>query len=436
MVFLMSKLSRLLPLLIALLSLVRYNETLNELGAMTYLQEEKEMVIATPRTTKSTTDGIHANKKNSGGSSRNELLLIKPIALGMSNQLECIHSAATLAIQYNRTLLLNEYAYEPSVHQLRPVLFESLFDGEEENTVDYRLLGDVLYKSASRRCKKKVPWKPNRLRSSPVQDPFSNTTCIRLQCSWGNSDIVTPPETFPHSNDLFFPYHSKLQMAATEIVQRMKEQVARKDDSSFRFLSLQIRLGDRQTHPLFNCSNLSRYPDIFYKSMGSGRKTVSCASIKRDESNATEELSWPRFLQEISDSDSSFPFHMQDFDAIFVATNQPHLIRSVWDPPNLFMIDDFPSICHSLLLKSTASSMLHSSSIDPATKDNTPSGAVEILAVEQLILARSDVYVPSFPTSITELVLRLRSHERPSEAITTLELRNTYLEYLTRFSAF
>jgi hypothetical protein len=93
----------------------------------------------------------------------------------------------------------------------------------------------------------------------------------------------------------------------------------------------------------------------------------------------------------------TFPVCSGDYDAIFVATNDPTWVRNTANQaqlPPLFLIGDFPSL-EDYLLPETS-------------KLPSPEESAEMLLIEEMIMVLSDMFVPSFPSSVTMQVLRMR----------------------------
>jgi hypothetical protein len=98
-----------------------------------------------------------------------------------------------------------------------------------------------------------------------------------------------------------------------------------------------------------------------------------------------------------------------NFDAIFVATNDPTWVRNMANQtklPRVSLLGDFPFV----------------KNLDES---------VEVLLIEEMIMALSDMLVPSFPSSITQQVLRLRidAHEHEWDK----HLLDTYYDFRARF---
>jgi len=101
------------------------------------------------------------------------------------------------------------------------------------------------------------------------------------------------------------------------------------------------------------------------------------------------------------------------FDAIFIATNDPQWVRDEVGPlrpklPPVFVSGDFPFVKEKLVSRIRNRDVAREKII---INDET----VELLVVEEILMARGDVYFPSFPSSITEQTLRLRMEEKVND---------------------
>jgi hypothetical protein len=119
------------------------------------------------------------------------------------------------------------------------------------------------------------------------------------------------------------------------------------------------------------------------------------------------------------DCSKNFPVCPDEFNAIFVATNDPTWVRDSWKErklPPLFLLGDFPFLKEKLLPETLR--LPH------------PEESAEMLLIEEMILVISDKFVPSFESSITQQVLRLRIDAKQEEW--DKHLLDTYYDFRAR----
>jgi hypothetical protein len=229
-------------------------------------------------------------------------------------------------------------------------------------------------------------------------------------------------------DQVFFPFNDIYRQAAVDVISSIKNQVLAqgKNDtqSTFRLLALHIRRGDRSTTPLFNCSYLGDlYPYIARKK----GKSVACRSgiLGNDTDSWVNVLTWDSVFEHIADphcNNKTFPVCAVDYDAIFVATNDPTWVRNMTSQsklPPLSMIGDFPFLKKYLLQETL--------------ELDHPEESAELLIIEEMIMALSSMFVPSFPSSITPVILRLRieNHENEEKELAK-RLLDTYFDFRSR----
>jgi hypothetical protein len=261
------------------------------------------------------------------------------------------------------------------------------------------------------------------------QDPNQTEECIMLICKWVHLRFAAPPDIFPHVDQVFFPYNDIYRQAALEVISSFKKKVMAQEihetKSTFRLLTLHIRRGDRSTVPLFNCSDLGElYPHMSVVKFTSLSVVCSAKKNRKDDDFWGRTLTWDRFFEHMADPrcNQTFPVCSGDYDAIFVATNDPSWVRNTANQtkiPPLFLIGDFPSVKDNLF---------------PETlKLPRPEESAEMLLIEEMIMVLSDMLVPSFPSSITMQVLRLRidAHENQQNELAK-HLLDTYYGFHAR----
>jgi hypothetical protein len=358
---------------------------------------------------------------------------------GMSNQMSCLQLAAVLAKQYNRTLLVppNGVSYNLE-HRTFPIPFERVYDmqlsseripfhidqsgaQQKRKTEEYKLEQQL-----PEYCQNIIQFDPKKVRTENLRrDPYPSEECIALHCHWTYVDFVAPPDIFPHVDQVFFPFNDIYRQAAVDVISSIKNQVLaqgkNETQSTFRLLALHVRRGDRSTTPLFNCSHLGDlYPYIAIKR---GR-SVACSSVILGNNTDYWEhvLTWDRVFEHIADphcNNKTFPVCAVNYDAIFVATNDPTWVHNKTIQtklPPLSMIGDFPFL-KKILLQETVE------------LDHFEESA-EMLIIEEMIMALSSMFVPSFPSTITPVILRLRIENHDNEEKELAErLLDTHFEF-------
>jgi hypothetical protein len=369
-------------------------------------------------------------------------LLLPESHFGLSNQMACLNLAAVLAKQYNRTLLVppNGVSYNRG-HHMFPVPFDRVYDMQLSSE---RISFHIDQSGAQQNVKKEVyEWRQElpehcqsiitvqKVRSETLgHDPYPAEEFITLLCKSTHVHLVAPPAIFPHADQVFFPYNVIYRQAAVNVISFIKKQVLarRKNEtkSTFRLLALHVRRGDRSTVPLFNCSHLGDfYPYITHNTRRKDSAGYSSMMPGNDSDHWEHVLTWDRVFEHMTDphcSNKTFPFCAVNFDAIFVATNDPTWVRNMANQtklPPLSMIGDFPFLKKNLLYET-----LHL---------DRPEESAEMLLIEEMIMALSDMYVPSFPSSIPQVVLRLRIDAKENEEKESAKhLLDTYYDFKTR----
>jgi hypothetical protein len=372
----------------------------------------------------------------------NRILLLPESHSGLSNQMACLNLAAVLAKQYNRTLVIPANGCSNNKgHHMLPIRFERVYDmqlSSERIPFQFDRSGaQQITKGQSQKVGKQIPdhcrrstieFSPFRTRIETLgQDPNQTEECIMLACTWVYLHFAAPPDIFPHVDQVFFPYNAIYRQAALDVISSIKKKVVAQENdetkSTFRLLTLHVRRGDRSTVPLINCSDLGDlYPHISVTNFAS----VGCSSEKKtDDDNFWEHaLTWDRFFEHMADPhcNLTFPVCSGDYAAIFVATNDPTWVRNTANQtklPPLFLLGDFPSVKDNLL---------------PGTLQlPRPEESAEMLLIEEMIMVLSDMIVPSFPSTITMQVLRLRidAHENQQKEWAE-HLRDTHYDFQAR----
>jgi hypothetical protein len=361
---------------------------------------------------------------------------------GLSNQMACLNLAAILAKQYNRTLVVPANGCAGNrVHDLFPIPFERVYDVTPSSSrIPFRIDesgAQVGTKTQARQlpsqCQDhKIEFDTKHIYNPTLgRDPYPTAECVTLICTWTRLRFVAPPDIFPHVDQVFFPYNTIYRQAALNVIGSIQKQA--KFTPTGRLLTLHVRRGDRSTVPLFDCeTSLGHlYP---YLSVDKGeRLPVVCTNSKSKNRESPDfwdnhALSWDKFFEHMADPqchENGFPICANDFEAIFVATNDPEWVRSMFAKkegvdtkmPPAFLLGDFQSLLAPILL--------------PETKAlERPQESAEMLLIEEMLLVLSDWFVPSFESSITQQVLRLRIDEQHKEW--DKHLLDTYYDFRAR----
>ena len=357
----------------------------------------------------------------SPGVEKKRELLLPEGHFGLSNQMACLNLAAVLAVQYNRTLVVPGNGCAGNrAHGLFPIPFERVYNVDHAaQHLSFRIdesgsqVGNKQYpRKLPARCDNEVDFSTKKIRTDALgKDPYEEEDCIYLSCRWTRIRFVAPPDIFPHVDQAYFRYNDIYRKAANEVITSIKERILaerkEKSKSPFRLLTLHVRRGDRGTVPLFDCAKDlgGLYPNTHV--ITNEDYPVVCTNKKHRGANFDHVLTWDKFFNHMADPDcksSSFPVCAGDYDAIFVATNSPDWVRETVAKnklPPVFLIADFPSIRKYLLPETLKSEKVEE--------------AAEMLLIEEMIMVDSDRNVPSFESSITQQVLRLRLDYHPNE---------------------
>lgn len=342
------------------------------------------------------------------------LLLWKLGTGGFNNQLQCLDIAATLAIQYNRTLILTDpLGYiKNRQHDHDSINFADVFDTSTAAAVPYRM--QKMNRRKEQNPNQLLQFDPNeKFPQHLITDPMPLKDVIEIQCSWGFQLRITPLSHFPHAEKVFFPFHSSYREQAMNVIEQMKRRVSNshKTKDDFKLLTMHIRRGDRISRPIFNCSSLlgGQYKHTVQST--AGPEIVAACSKKSSQTTFFDRdaLRWEHVLSS-SSSCQLLGICWDDYDAIFIATNDYQWVRKqvlAENSDKVFLMNDF-------LVPNTT----------------IFSESVRIMMVEEMILALSDRVLLGFPSSVTDRVLKLRLAEgtwnMPHDAI----LNETYWQYI------
>ena len=338
-----------------------------------------------------------------------KLALVKYGEPGLANQLSCFQAAAALAIRYNRTLRVPFEAYLRSVKHATssPSLkFHQLLDPAGV-ALSYEV-GQYVSKDTP-----EVEWDP--LYSQPsMEDPFPTEETIQFRCIYAYSLLASPLQYPPYQRN-YFPFHLKFQLEAERIYKAMLQDKSLSLQPT-KTLGLHIRRGDRLTWPVLDCSTVPQYPYLAYTNGCKGVYCSLCASndVVVEVDDTTHQLTWDAFLQHYQSPScptSGFPVCSSHYSAVFVASDDASFLSSL-----------------------TSASSHFYSIMDLVTTESNSAGSLAMaqdevsrLVVELLVLEKVDRLVPSFSSSITDLLIRLRmTFNRDSPNRHDAEINQTY----------
>jgi hypothetical protein len=329
---------------------------------------------------------------------------------GFSDQIGCWHIAGNLAIQYNRTLRVGSVGYKGNhLHDGNYLMLTDLF---QHIRVPYKIVrhGKYLLKPFVKRKFPKLVYDANAWEPEGLwNDAHVNDTIVWMECSGSYETRLLDPLHFPHVDQVLFPYHERHWRKAQQVVEEMKRRTIGaamgmpSAHADFRYLGLQIRLGDRGvTAPLLTCEESLQYQ---YNPITNQTYDTYCNTSTTSATRKRHRIKWyqylPRAICQLS----------LDYQAIFVATTNRGFVQQMYNttdckPQNVFFLQDlevFPS-------------------------NQTSSESVERFVVELLILVMSDLSITSIPTSITAQLLKLRLTQQPNQR--DVELSKIYRHHL------
>ena len=314
---------------------------------------------------------------------------------GFSNQMSCFQAAAVLSVQYNRTLALPSKGYRPSpVHGGDSLRLDEVFDlkGLKRNVGKYVVGSSYLY-TGDLRLSATLEFDPTE--QSPVglvRDANEGVESLVFPCSYAYSLYSFPLSSFPQQQHQLLPFNRRYRRRAERIIDLMRDHVGYSSSNNnsnnsgsdgFRFLGLQIRRGDRETWPVVDCSVVRGYSRRG-RSKGRNGEGVSYCGKQLDGAGRYDQLTWTKRWETVIR-----PEWCERYDAVFVATNDRVFVED--------QLGGRSGECRLLMIGDLL---------------DVSEGVVPDLITELLVLAMATRVVPSFPTSITDLVLRLRFDDR------------------------
>lgn len=301
---------------------------------------------------------------------------------GFSNQMQCLNLAAIFAVQYNRTLLLPRTAYAPNRdHDENSVLMEDLFDATNI-ALSHKILSepdDMIQEYYG------INWAPNTVHDpNLLVDPRPLDKTIRFQCEYGYAQRVFDPNKARQAKAIFFPFHQRFWNQSRRYYQMMQQRVGlNASTTGMKLLTLQVRLGDRHTWPLFTCAdNALVHPTGNFS---------NC----QFPSNEDDRIEWLDFLS----SSGGLNLVSKGYDAVFIATNKPNDVRAALRENN------------NNTMPAAAAPVFFLDELEQISAKNLES--VKRLVVEELLILLGDRLIPSNPSSITEQLLRMRVRQYP-----------------------
>jgi GDP-fucose protein O-fucosyltransferase len=341
-------------------------------------------------------------------------LILRPGKNGLNNQLQCLTIAANLAIAYNRTLILPPNAYTGSYHDETPIAFDKLFDVQNVR-LSIQFNNDESWESSD---SIELNFDPETISKPDIlMDPHPQTHTLIFPCSYGDLRHSLPPNA-PHRDETLLPWNPLYRKLANRVIRSIESkltplQTMYHPESStthnLRLLGLHLRRGDLLAYPLLSCSK-TRYTHRSTFREGGWWLSACCHQFV----NVTchDPLSWEKLLEHLRlGNQPGIPSLHQDYDAIFVATNDVNYVRS-FHVPNLYTLDDFSFVRSSLVVAGYNESPLY-----------------EFL-VEEMVLVLSQTYIPSAPSSVTDILLQMRLQEHNRDEMDT-HLYETYSQVLS-----
>lgn len=337
-------------------------------------------------------------------------LYLRPGKAGWNNQWECLHLAATIAIQQNRTLWLDAYAYQASdKHSKIRLPFDHVFDSRVLQ-IPVGLSNPGAYPDG---CEVGLPKLHRELPESTERtlgmDPEPSARCIYWDCDFGNLHHFAPPSYFPQVDEPLLTLAPIYRKLAQRVILEIGRKVGK--DENIALLGLHIRRRDQRGYPLVNCS-ATAYPYTSYLADDDAFYSL-CSKTSSLPTKPEDELSWHNYLRHLNNCDGQRC--IQDYDAVFVATDSVDYVRNA-NISNLFTLKDFlPSIRRDLC--------------DAFKCSRIKDLVLQQFLVEESVLILSTAFQPSLPSSVTDMVLhqRLEMHGFNTRDIELLHLHNKKL---------
>ena len=309
----------------------------------------------------------------------NRFLVLRPGNNGLNNQLQCLNLAANLAIEYNRTLLVQSNAYAGSHHAEEPIPFDELFD------VPNLRLSILVVQNLPPTTMTVVDFDPELVVAKALEDPDPTVKYLAFACGYGELHHSLP-ESALHRDEVLLPFHPTYRRLAQRVIDTIRDKVKHNNNGDIRLLGMHVRRGDCKGYPVFVCSDTG-YPQLNTFKQG-GWWLAACGT---DTTNIEQQLSWDRVLTHLQNCDEpGIPLCSKDYNAIFVATNDVEYVRR-WGIDNLFLMDDFSFVREAF--------------------SGTKCHAIKEFVVEEMVMVLSTTFLPSAPSSITDMILHLRLNE-------------------------
>jgi hypothetical protein len=342
-------------------------------------------------------------------------LVLRPEKNGLNNQLQCLTIASHLAIVYNRTLILPSNAYTGSYHDKNPIPFEKIFDMHNlQFSIQFKNDDSWDYSDSL-----EMNFDPETI-STPdfLMDPHPHIHTLIFRCSYGDLIHSLPPNT-PHRDQILLPWNPLYRKLAKRVITSIEKsklvsfatvsQSESRTTNNLRLMAMHIRRGDLLAYPLLHCSK-TQYSHRSTFREGGWWLSACCRKILNG--SCYDPLSWEKILTHLREgNDPGIPMTHQDYDAIFVATNDVDYVRS-FQIPSLYTLDDFSFVRSSLDAAGHNESLLYG------------------FLVEEMILVLSQTYIPSAPSSVTDILLHMRLQEYHRDEM-DISLYETYSQVLS-----
>lgn len=177
---------------------------------------------------------------------------------------------------------------------------------------------------------------------------------------------------------------------------------------NFQVLGVHICGGDNPGHPVVKCNSTRSYPQLIaqeFKFNGASMWGVACGL---DDANNKVLLTWQRFLDHLNDCDDEIHFCIDDFDALYFATNDesfgptmmPSILKKTANSTKIFYLRDFDFVDTALRDHFLG-----------GERNGTNGGKLHPLhqfLVEEAVLMLTTAFQPSIPSSIADIVFHFR----------------------------
>jgi hypothetical protein len=377
---------------------------------------------------------------------------------GLNNQLECIHLAANLALRYNRTLLIMKDAFQGDIRFYQKLGFDDVFEDTTALPILVSLLNDTRqllttstttngttqststnpFKNCLENRIEKMHKPDDPIQQSPLGNNsdsqlYNNQRCVSFHCGWAHLHLSAPKERFPYVDDDLLPLNKKYIQIADKIVAEMghRQHFGRYYHNNTtktttitdkpNVLGVHIRGGDNPGHPIVDCTKTMSYRNLAVKKyLNGGRKWgVFCSKSENPIDGGDDILNWEQFLRHLSACDGEIPICIDDYDAVYIATNDDRFkttkkIRTFLNSTKLFFLHDFAFVDSDLKRhfvtdkKNRAVGVMQTQQREIARRTKSAVHALHYFLLEEAILMRVSNFQASVPSSVSDIVYHYR----------------------------